>query len=473
MNPSIRLTKSAMKTHRILSTTIASLLLAFPLPAATVTWDGGGGNNLISNMVNWNPDGAPLNDGSATLQFDGAVRLAPNFGAAFSAAGITFLNTADAFVLGGSTITIGTGGFLNSDTQTQTIDNNVTVGTATSAFNAANGALAFNGTVALGANPLAVNGAFATTFGGAITGTGTITKSAAGAMNLNATATAIGADFNLTGGTTTLVATGTAQTLSSTSAVAVSATGAFAINESLMLDGAQLTRDATSALSIAGFKTITMQNGGDVIIAGGLTTLSQSTIIVTGAGSTFTTTSSLQFAGGNTTNVLAGGSLSAGAGSITIGVAGTGTVTVDGAGSSIIGGALLVSGGGSNSSLTLTNGSSGSFATIQVDNTISAGTVGTFSIQSGATVTGTALSVSTFAGVNTGAVTVTGAGSAFTLTGAATAAIGAPSLSTGTLTIQNGTFTSGTGTTTLNTTGTITTVEPRTSSARSCSAAAR
>ena len=218
------------KIQRILATTIASLVLASPVSAAVVNWDGGGGNDNIGNAANWNPDGAPASDLVNTdLVFDGTVRLTPNFNAAFSANSITFASNAaaNAFTFGGSALTIGAGGIVNNDANTQTFGNNVGIGTANSTFNAANGALTFNGTVALGANALAVNGTNATTFTGAITGTGTITKSGAGAMNISATATAIGADFNLTAGTTTLVATGTTQTLGSTSTVAVSAAGTF------------------------------------------------------------------------------------------------------------------------------------------------------------------------------------------------------------------------------------------------------
>ena len=109
----------------------------------------------------------------------------------------------------------------------------------------------------------------------------------------------------------------------------------------------------------------------------------------------------------------------------------------------------------------------------------SAGTVGTLSIQSGATVTGTDLVVgiipeeiarsgtitapqtsagalagadrvaSPIVATNTGTVTITGAGSALSLTGAATATIGAASANTGSPEGENGgTFRSGTDTTT-------------------------
>src|SRR5207244_10500633 len=127
--------------------------------------------------ANWNPDGAPTSDlVNTSLLFGGTVRLTPNFSTVFSANSLSFINTAGAFTLGGATITIGTGGIANSDTQTQTINNNVTLGTASSSFQAIAGALTFNGTLALGANSLAVSGG-QTTFASPITGTGTITNS--------------------------------------------------------------------------------------------------------------------------------------------------------------------------------------------------------------------------------------------------------------------------------------------------------
>ena len=75
--------------------------------------------------------------------------------------------------------------------------------------------------------------------------------------------------------------------------------------------------------------------------------------------------------------------------------------------------------------MTFSNGSTGSFNDMLVDAATTIGSVGTLSIQSGASVTGTSLFVANNAVANTGTVTITGPGSALTLTGAATATIGA------------------------------------------------
>src|SRR6478609_7022264 len=114
-----------MRPYRILSGTIV-LILTARVFAATDTWDGGGGNDNISTNNNWADNTAPLSDLSNTdLIFAGNVRLAPNFSSAFSAHSVTFNNTAGIFTLGGQALTIGTGGIVNNDADTQTFSNSV------------------------------------------------------------------------------------------------------------------------------------------------------------------------------------------------------------------------------------------------------------------------------------------------------------------------------------------------------------
>src|SRR5262245_38838870 len=108
-----------MKTPRILTATVASLLLTIPTFAVVETWDGnqpggGAGDSNITTGLNWADDSAPVSDLINTdLQFGGTTKLAPNFNVVFSADSLSFINTAGAFVLGGSTITIGTAGIAN------------------------------------------------------------------------------------------------------------------------------------------------------------------------------------------------------------------------------------------------------------------------------------------------------------------------------------------------------------------------
>ena len=443
---------------RILATTIASLLLALPAFAVTETWDGnspggGAGDSNITTALNWADDSPPVSDLLATdLLFGGTTKLAPNFNTFFSTDSISFINTAGAFVLGGATITIGTGGIANTDAQTQTINNNVTLGTAFSSFQAINGSLLFNGTVALGTSLLTVGSAQATTFTGAITGTGTINKSGTGTLTLSNTT--ISADVNITAGAVNVASAGTT-TFNSNSIIDINA-GTFDAAGNVTLDNAQLIRDNGATLSIAATKTLTVQNGADATITGTFANSTASTITVTGSGSTFTTTGSLTLNGGSTTNVLAGGSIFTGIGQVSIGTSASGTVAVEGSGSSLGGGNLVVGFGGGTGNLTFGNGSTGTFSAINVDNTATAGTSGTLEIETGATVTGTSLFVGTGLAANTGTLTIDGAGSMLTISGPGQTNIGAAAASGATLNVQNGgVFNSGTGTTTVNATGDV------------------
>jgi autotransporter-associated beta strand protein len=97
--------------------TIASLvtgILAFAARADTFTWDGGGADNFWLTAANWNPDGAPASDGTATLAFSGNTRnaAANNFVADTVFTGVSFLNDYSsgktaAFTLSGAQVVLG------------------------------------------------------------------------------------------------------------------------------------------------------------------------------------------------------------------------------------------------------------------------------------------------------------------------------------------------------------------------------
>jgi hypothetical protein len=94
-------------------------------------WDGGGANNDWGTSNNWNPNGAPANNGTAPITFAGTTRLTPNLNTSWSVLSLTFDNTGGAFTLGsgnGSNLTIGTGGITQNDGNTQTIAHAVTLG---------------------------------------------------------------------------------------------------------------------------------------------------------------------------------------------------------------------------------------------------------------------------------------------------------------------------------------------------------
>ncbi|HZJ15634.1 MAG TPA: hypothetical protein VFD27_11315 [Chthoniobacteraceae bacterium] len=359
-----------------------------------------------------------------------------------------------------------------------------------------------NGTLALGTNSLFEVGAVANASGfftvttGAIvngtpflaigeTGSGTLTVLNGGRVNAgllmlgsNGTATGTasitGANTILdiaSGGTTSIgAASGTTDMLtaqsggtfsSGTGAITIGATGTVAILGGTFNAAGDMTvnglviRDSGGAFNLVANRTLTVQNGGDVSITGTFIQPVSATITITGIGSTFSVTSILEMEGDSSiTNVLAGGSLSSGTAPIFLGQASAPTVNVDGSGSTFSGGNLFL--GVTGGTLTFTNGSSGTFGTISVADSTFQGSSGVFRIQSGATASGTGLSVATTAVSHTGTVTVTGAGSALTLTDAGTLNLGASASSTGRLNVQNGgTFTSGTGAITIGKTGTV------------------
>jgi autotransporter-associated beta strand protein len=153
-----------MSTSNPLSSFVASpvtcyLLLVTCAAAATFTWDGGGADNNWQTAANWNPDGAPASDGSASLAFSGTTRTAANnnFTADTVFAGITLANDYSsgktaAFTLSGNRIVLGgnlTGANLTVDgTITDTISLPILLnGTRTFAVNQPSTARARNLTV--------------------------------------------------------------------------------------------------------------------------------------------------------------------------------------------------------------------------------------------------------------------------------------------------------------------------------------
>ena len=116
-----------MKTARILwAVVIVAIGLGATAPAATFVWDGGGTDSNLSTPADWNPDGAPPNDGTADLQF-GSVRTSPIPDANWSVNSITFTSGAPAFTIGSASpnaniVSVGAGGITNNSANTQTIN---------------------------------------------------------------------------------------------------------------------------------------------------------------------------------------------------------------------------------------------------------------------------------------------------------------------------------------------------------------
>jgi adhesin HecA-like repeat protein len=143
-------------------------------------WDGGGTNNGWSADNNWNPNGAPANDGTAYIVFGGTARLTPSVDVTWNVASIAFDNTAGPFTIDGpDRLTISAGGVTNNGANTQTIAAAITL-SANQSFTAAAGDLVLNN-VDLASRALIIAGVHDVELRD-VTGPGTITKTDAGIL---------------------------------------------------------------------------------------------------------------------------------------------------------------------------------------------------------------------------------------------------------------------------------------------------
>jgi fibronectin-binding autotransporter adhesin len=415
--------------------------------------------------------------------------------------GSTFSINGTLSVFGGSTLQVAAGGDVINTT-----NGNLTIGTvsgnATVTVDGAGSSLQFgNGGLTVGsANsetasltfsngatgafaPIAVDTSSSSTTdatlriesGSTVTGTTLLLAPNNIANTGNVTITGAGSTLTITIGTNAIIgaASGSMGLLdiesggtfqSGTGLTTVNATGAITIgglfstynsNGNLTLNGGQLTRANNGIFNLTAGHTFTIQGGGDATFTGSFFTGTASTIAVTGAGSTLSTTGTLAILGGSTLSIAAGGSVTSGAAQMNVGTSsGNGTITATGAGSSLSGGALSIGQNGNMASVTLSNGSSGTFDSIAIDSSAVAETNGALNIQSGASVTTTSLTIAPNAAANIGSVTITGTGSILTVNGPVT--IGANSGSIGTVDVQSSSrLIAGPGATTLNGTGTL------------------
>ena len=183
-----------IKSAKVLLAIVVLVAIACPGSRASVfTWDGGGGDNNWNTGTNWVGNSAPPSGSSTNdFHFAGSLRLTPNAQAAYSINSLTFDSGASAFTIGGSTLTIGAGGVSNNSTNTETINNVITLGAAQT-WNAASGNLAFGGNINNAGFLLTVSGASNTTVSGVISGSGGLTKNGAGTLTIGGANTYTGA----------------------------------------------------------------------------------------------------------------------------------------------------------------------------------------------------------------------------------------------------------------------------------------
>ncbi|HEV8607331.1 MAG TPA: autotransporter-associated beta strand repeat-containing protein, partial [Tepidisphaeraceae bacterium] len=171
-------------SRRALRITLAVAAVSIAVtPAVAETWDSGGADSNWGTALNWDTNLVPANNGAANIFFGTGAKLTPNVNVPWDVASVTFNSGAAAFSLGGSILTIRSGGITNNSANTQTIADPITLGAAQT-WTAASGPLVLGGNVVNGGNLLTVAGNSNTSIIAVMSGVGGLTKSGSGTLTL-------------------------------------------------------------------------------------------------------------------------------------------------------------------------------------------------------------------------------------------------------------------------------------------------
>jgi autotransporter-associated beta strand protein len=183
---------------------VISLAWSQPVLAVVRTWTGLGTTDNWSTTANWAPAGTPAN-GDDLVFPAGAARLVNTNNVSVRLNSISFNGAGGGYVLRGNTISLTNGITASHTTGANRIDFDILLG-ASQTFTSTDldAVLTVNGDISLGAFTLTMNPVGTNNLGGAISGTGGLTKNGNGRVVLNGS-------FNNTFTGVTRVNTGTLQ----------------------------------------------------------------------------------------------------------------------------------------------------------------------------------------------------------------------------------------------------------------------
>ncbi len=294
-------------------TSFTALIASGPLHAQT--WDGGGADNNWNTALNWNPDGNPVNNGTANIIFAGAVDPTPNLNTARQVNSLTFNNTAASFTLQSAevqSLTIGAGGITQADDSQQNIAHAVVLSAPQTWATTSTGALTVSSNINTGTHALTLSPGANIILEGAISGSGSMVKNGAGYVILS------GSSSNtFSGGVTVNSSSLYLQKVGSASAVP----GNIIVGDGVGSDFAYLDGSGGGTNQIADSATVTVNSSGNLRLTFsavetlGTLVVNQGSVSGTLATAETLTANSTQMTGGSislgdTDNFILGGSLS-------------------------------------------------------------------------------------------------------------------------------------------------------------------